>query len=595
MKKIYLIYIARSLLLSLCPISLFAQPIIWEKIINSSNEVDFDKKINWEIYDNFIEHGYKESEINNNLNKAENNIKKHKKDYNLIDLGLTVPTAHTISEGAIKFYVDQVFPSKIGEEEGSGNQNYSGFANYGLKENMMLSLFFSHSDDPLHKKINNINSQPNNLWFSYGGSLRWKLFEKNKFKLAIDNSIESWIVKSGGCNGYGCSGNSSNIFNNGIKAVRNENLVSSFSTPFTWKIIDKTELTFSPKITFLPQEQGNSFGSGEFYGINTGLGIGISYKPNLRFSGFNSIYLPLSGNNSFDENLKFKKAFIYTSGFNFALDAKTAFEGYITNSFGSTPSTSILTLPSENTLIIGSRFIYTPLAKNKTKATIIDYKKNHLVNGLSISNSNLINEGKKLIDFNIDTNGSNWTTLISGLSSSFNFEVAYGKSSKISELKNKYASTFIEPSTANIRVGGKAILFSKGNERKIKTGIRLSFGRSFGETWPGYLFSEITNSLWINDKIIFNLNPKSAWTGEGNPFSLGTGIVWKLNKYIYIIPESNIAISDSQNNWTLAIRAIPKENIYLDLYTTSAYNFTDIGELIQAKGQSIGIKTALLF
>ena len=68
--------------------------------------------------------------------------------------------------------------------------------------------------------------------------------------------------------------------------------------------------------------------------LNTGIGMGVSYQPNQRFNTFNSIYLPFSGNNNFDENLNFSKAFIYTSGFNFALDSKTAFEGYITNSFG---------------------------------------------------------------------------------------------------------------------------------------------------------------------------------------------------------------------------------------------------------------------
>ena len=48
MKKIQLISIAKLLILSLFPISLFAQPIIWEKIIEDNNEVNLDKKIKWE-------------------------------------------------------------------------------------------------------------------------------------------------------------------------------------------------------------------------------------------------------------------------------------------------------------------------------------------------------------------------------------------------------------------------------------------------------------------------------------------------------------------------------------------------------------------
>ena len=160
---------------------------------------------------------------------------------------------------------------------------------------------------------------------------------------------------------------------------------------------------------------------------------------------------------------------------------------------------------------------------------------------------------------------------------------------------NKYARKFVKANESNIRVGGKAILFSKENGNKMDTGVRLSFGRSFGKTWPGYLFSEITNTYRINDKVALNVNPKIAWTGDGNVSAIGTGINWKLNDYFHLIPESNIAISNSETNWTLALRTIPKKHIYIDLYTTNALNFTDIGELIQSKSQSLGLKTAISF
>ncbi len=590
MKNIFLKYLTRALILTLFPTTLFAQPIIWEKVVDD-NELDLRREIKWEPINTSNDEEYRIDKYKNILS----NSNGKQLDNNLLNLGLTVPTANITKEKELILYVDQVFPYKKGEEGGTGNQNYSGFASYGLKENLMLSLFFSHSDDPLHEKINNLSSHPENLWFSYGGSLRWKLIDKKNLKFGIDNSIESWIVKSGGCNGHGCIGSSSNIFNSGLKAVRNENLVGSISAPLTWRVIENVDFTVSPKITFLPKEQGNVYGYGEFYGTNTGIGMGVSYKPNLRFNTFNSIYLPFSGKNNFDNKLSFNKAFIYTSGFNFALDPRTAFEGYITNRFGSSPATSILTIPSKNTLILGSRFIYRPTALDDSKAKTNNKKINNFVNGLSISNSNLIKEGKKFIDFNIDNKGATWTTFIQGLSSSFNFEVAYGNTSDAITENNKYAKTFIEPNNTNIRVGGKAILLSAGNKRSIHSGVRLSFGRSFGETWPGYLFSEITNSIFVNEKMILNFNPKAAWTGEGNPLALGTGVVWKLNDNFYLIPEFNSAISDSESNWTIALRTIPKKNIYLDFYTTNAFNFTDIGELVKSESQSIGMKTAILF
>ena len=76
---------------------------------------------------------------------------------------------------------------------------------------------------------------------------------------------------------------------------------------------------------------------------------------------------------------------------------------------------------------------------------INEIKKNRFLNGLSISNSNLVGEGKKFIDFNIDDKGSIWTTLITGLSNSFNFEIAYGNSSESSKVENKYAKAFVKP------------------------------------------------------------------------------------------------------------------------------------------------------
>ena len=49
MKNIYFTSIERCLILSLCPISLFANPVIWEEVIKDKNEVYVDEEIKWEI------------------------------------------------------------------------------------------------------------------------------------------------------------------------------------------------------------------------------------------------------------------------------------------------------------------------------------------------------------------------------------------------------------------------------------------------------------------------------------------------------------------------------------------------------------------
>ena len=132
-------------------------------------------------------------------------------------------------------------------EQGTANQNYSVFIGYGINDKMMLTGFFSHSDDPLYSKINNIEKQPANKWISLGIGSRLNLFESSSFLLSLDASLESWYVKSGGCNGIGCNVTSSNIFDKSLNEFKNLNLIGSLALPSTFRISEKTKLVFSQK------------------------------------------------------------------------------------------------------------------------------------------------------------------------------------------------------------------------------------------------------------------------------------------------------------------------------------------------------------
>ena len=66
----------------------------------------------------------------------------------------------------------------------------------------------------------------------------------------------------------------------------------------------------------------------------------------IRDSSYTYIFGP--GDNSFDENLNFKRKSIYNYGFNWDLNPIVGIEGKITNGYGLTPSTSLLTIPSDN-------------------------------------------------------------------------------------------------------------------------------------------------------------------------------------------------------------------------------------------------------
>ena len=166
-----------------------------------------------------------------------------------------------------------------------------------------------------------------------------KYSQKKKFLTSLDSSIESWYVKSGGSNGIGNEGSSSNIFDKSLNVFENINIIGSLALPTTFKISPDLNIVISPKISFLPGEQISKNNSGSFYGSNSGIGLGFSYKLMERFLIYNSAYLPITGENYFDNDITFKKAIIYDFGFSYRIDPKISFQGYLSNSFGATPAT----------------------------------------------------------------------------------------------------------------------------------------------------------------------------------------------------------------------------------------------------------------
>ena len=112
--------------------------------------------------------------------------------------------------------------------------------------------------------------------------------------------------------------------------------------------------TISPKLTFLPGSQSNQYGKGDFYGNNYGIGFGMTYKPLDRLKTFSSYYVPLGdSSNSFDYQLNYSKASIYTLGLNYLVDSRTNFEAFLSNGFGLSPATSVLTIPSSDEILYG--------------------------------------------------------------------------------------------------------------------------------------------------------------------------------------------------------------------------------------------------
>ncbi len=556
-------------------------PLIWEKI----KEEDFDLDL------------YKETEPKKPINIKEGLYTlwdinyREQIDASLLKIGNAIPTANTLKEGDLKISFGQISPIKAGYAGGTGNQNYLGLIDYGITDKITISGFYTHSDDPLHKKINNLDVQPSNLWVSYGAELKLKTKLSENVNIALQGSIEKWDVKSGGCNLYRCTSKSNNIFNSSKNEVKNSNLIGSLSSPITWNITNPLEITLVPKAVFLPDKQGNNDGEGSFYGNNFGIGLGIAYKPLPKLKSFSSVYLPIAGENSFDENLNFKKVGIYTTGIRYSLDPRITFESYISNGFGKTSSTGILSIPSANDVLYGGRIIYTPtnVASRKIKRK---YENLNVFSGLSVSSPSIINTGKRRIRSSLNGMGSWWNRLDINVSNLFSFDFSVNTVNQNSQNTNVLSTKYHNPYEAMARAGGTALLFSQDRGDFLTSSFRLSAGRARG--W-GWLFAESLNSYEINNHLKMNLNPKYAWSGFGDAASLGASLNIVLTPGIVFIPETNIPLKESDQNWTIAIRFIPFKNKHIDIYTTNSLSFMDIGQFFKSEDQSFGLSVGSIF
>ena len=210
--------------------------------------------------------------------------------------------------------------------------------------------------------------------------------------------------------------------------------------------------------------------------------------------------------------------------------------------------------------------------------------------GLSVTNTEIVQPNKVLFDFSIDKDLDIWTTITAGISRNFNFEISTGKSNKKPNTKSNFYNSYIGSNQQHLRFGGKAILIKQNKKFPITSGVRMSFGRFMGDSWPGYLFIENVNTRKLSKRIKFNLTPKIAWTASGNPSAIGSSLIFEIFDNYSFILERNTAIKDAQSNFTSALRVSNNENRYLDLYLTNAVNFNDIGELINAKEIAYGLK-----
>tara|TARA_Y100001978_G_scaffold133744_1_gene119590 strand:+ start:505 stop:2343 length:1839 start_codon:yes stop_codon:yes gene_type:complete len=581
--------------------------VIWERI-EKTNKTNLDTKIRWETLDNSNNNIDKERkwkfipENNNSIKEfidTTKNFKNHNhknNSQNLYEISPIIPTNNFIKSNNIESMVEWKSSFESGKAGGTGQQNNSFRIIYGLNDLTQLNAYFAEADDDTFNFINGKRSQYS--WQTFALSLKRNIFNSQKSKSSISfvSSLEYFKISSG-------SENTKSIFNeinDSLDKDKFGKILYSFSIPFTRQINNKLNYIIVPGLVSLPKKLGDRTLRNNYYGNNFYIANGIIYKlsEDLTFTG--SYTNPLGpGNNSFNKNIIFMKKPIYNIGLIWEINNKIGIETKLTNGYGSTPSTGILTLPSDNLPLYYANIKYNPNGEDTYLKPLSERDKLISNGGITVNNALLPKNGSKQYSLNFDSKGNYFGTYSYSLSNIFQLElINIGNFKNVNQnnyLSKNLKDTYFNNNNFHIRLGGKFLLFSPQKGDSIWTAFRASVGRD-EDTNQGYIFSELINTYRINNWIAANLSSKFFLSGSEKASGIGSSLYINLTNKLQIIPETNITFNNkSKLNNTLSIRYKLSPSKSADLYMSNAVGVQDIGTIIKDKDYRYGLKLNIIY
>ena len=554
------------------------------------------KKIIWKSYNN-EEILFEKVNVNeasktkiDPLNKERINEPK-KSAFFLTEIEPFLPLNNFLEYGNFQTSVKWKSSFQGGEAGGTGQQNPSFAFDYGLSDNDLLTIYFSEADDNLYNIIE--GQKVNYHWQNYAFSFKKELLNNNEnsFAISIVPTIEYWRHSSG-------TKDSKSIYNqqdslNGKDKF--DNLIGSLSLPISKKLSENFTALFVPGITFLPEKLGSKGIGKNAYGNNFYIGSGFVFDVaedlNLLFS-YTTPFGP--GNNHFDKDLNYTRKSIYSFGLGWDINPQIGIEGKITNSYGSTPSTGLLTIPSDNLPLYTANIIYRPYEKD-THLTLLNERDKSISNGgITVNNALIPKAGTSQFNFNYDEGGTFFGFYGYSLSNIFQVELlnigSFDGLNFGGDKNSNLYSTYLSDNNFNFRLGGKLLIFSPQKNDLFWVSLRTSVGRN-NETNQGYVFSELLNTFRVNNWLAFNISPKYFFSGVESFGGIGLSSYINLFDNLILIPEINTSIKNNSDlNSTLALRYSFSPEKSLDLYYSNAAGVQDIGQLLKIKDYRLGFR-----
>ena len=532
--------------------------INWEKI--EENKSKPFKKIIWKSYKNdesYFGNKKKQSSIKKirPLNEERISESSKKSGSSITEIEPYLPLNNFLEKGNFETSVRWKSSFEGGASGGTGQQMPSFIFDYGISDSSLITINFSEADDYLYNTINGQGVAYH--WQNYAFSFKKKLLNNNEnsFAISLVPTLEYWRHASG-------SKDSKSIYNqkdSGQGRDRFDNLIGSLSFPVSKKLNENFTALIVPGVTFLPEKLGSKGIEKNAYGNNFYIGSGIILDMAKDVNFLASYTSPLGpGNNYFDNDLNYSRKPIYSIGLGWDINSKIGVEGKLTNSFGATPSTGLLTIPSDNQPLYSANITYKPYGEDTYLTPLNERDKLISSGGITVNNALMPRVGTSQINFNYDNKGNLFGSYGYSLSNIFKLELldigSFNEVKLSGEKNSNLYSTYLDESNLSFRLGGKLLIFSPQKNDLYWMSLRSSVGRN-NDNNQGYLFSELINTIRVNNWLAFNISPKYFLSGVESFGGIGFSSYINLLDNLMLIPEINTLIKNNSDlNSTLGLR-----------------------------------------
>lgn len=155
---------------------------------------------------------------------------------------------------------------------------------------------------------------------------------------------------------------------------RNSGLVTSLEIPYTISLSDRTSLTLSPKIAFLPDSHALYFSappvadSGSF-GTTFGVAGGLTYRVLPRLLLWGDAFVPFTGNNSINRETGLPaRTVAFNAGLRYLVNPRLATDLFVSNTLGNTGAMSVVSDRAYTSLGLGVTFLPGVTGANRSYA-----------------------------------------------------------------------------------------------------------------------------------------------------------------------------------------------------------------------------------